>query len=111
MNLWNYSTSEGSSIRKAFEWMVPYALQQKKWPFKQIEAYSWGEMFELFRRASIEFKEPEYEKMISQLPDIHSDSVINLLFPRLYNVSTMLPPRGNNQRVDVGWPTIPDYYP
>ncbi|XP_065188531.1 uncharacterized protein LOC135819283 [Sycon ciliatum] len=93
LSLWNYTSSDGSSIRKAFDWMVPYAVDHKAWPFKQIADYSWGEMFELFRRASIEYENPDYEKMISSLPDIHEDDVINLLYPRVYNVSVYLPPK------------------
>ena len=84
VDLWSYSSQDGRSIRKAFEWMIPYALGKKKWPFKQIADYSWGEMFGPFRRASIEFNNKTYEDMISSLPDIHNDDVINLLFPRRF---------------------------
>ena len=84
VDLWSYSSQDGRSIRKAFEWMIPYALGKKKWPFKQIADYSWGEMFGPFRRASIEYNNKTYEDMISSLPDIHNDDVINLLFPRRF---------------------------
>ncbi|XP_062512927.1 uncharacterized protein LOC134188745 isoform X2 [Corticium candelabrum] len=84
IELFNYTSSDGRGIRQAFEFMVPYAIGEKAWPYEQITSYSWGSMFELFRRASIEYQNPTYEQMISKLPDINPDNVINLLYPKLY---------------------------
>jgi hypothetical protein len=38
--LWSYSTSEGSSIKKAIAFLLPYAQKDKNWPYKQITIIS-----------------------------------------------------------------------
>jgi hypothetical protein len=67
--------------------MIPYALGMKPWPFEQITPFSWGSMYELFRRASIEYDDENYEEMIGQLPDINTDDILNLLYPKKFNIS------------------------
>jgi hypothetical protein len=37
VDLWNYRTSDGRGIKKAFEWLFPYAKNEKEWTFKQIK--------------------------------------------------------------------------
>ncbi len=36
VDLWNFETTDGRSIRKAYEYLIPYALNQKKWEYQQI---------------------------------------------------------------------------
>lgn len=38
IDLWHYETADGKSIKKAYEWMLPYAENQKPWTFQQIKA-------------------------------------------------------------------------
>lgn len=33
IDLWEYETTDGKSIKKAFQWLVPYALEQKQWEY------------------------------------------------------------------------------
>ncbi len=37
IDLWNYETPDGKSIKKAFLWLLPYASGQKTWAHKQIK--------------------------------------------------------------------------
>ena len=37
IDLWNYRTADGRGIRKAIEFLEPYARDPKNWPTKQIE--------------------------------------------------------------------------
>lgn len=37
VDLWNYETAEGKGIRKAIDWLVPYAKNEKVWTYKQIK--------------------------------------------------------------------------
>lgn len=36
VDLWNYSSNDGRSMRKAFEFLRPFAEGKKKWTYKQI---------------------------------------------------------------------------
>ena len=40
VDLWNYQTADGRSIRKAFDYLLPYALGEKKWTGQQIAGWS-----------------------------------------------------------------------
>eukprot|EP00118_Oscarella_pearsei_P023279 m.276045 g.276045 ORF g.276045 m.276045 type:complete len:347 (+) comp40604_c0_seq57:1094-2134(+) len=85
VELFNYTSASGSGIRKAFEYMIPFALGKKPWPYKEIsENFSWGEMAEIFRRAANAYRYPPYEEMIAQLPDVEENTIINLLFPKQF---------------------------
>ncbi|RYF54419.1 MAG: hypothetical protein EOO39_39390, partial [Cytophagaceae bacterium] len=37
VDLWNYETTDGKSIKKAYAWMLPYAEGEKPWTFQQIK--------------------------------------------------------------------------
>ncbi|MEZ0540074.1 alginate lyase family protein [Fibrella arboris] len=37
IDLWNYQTPDGKSLRKAYAWMLPYAEGEKPWTFRQIK--------------------------------------------------------------------------
>ncbi|MGF7217516.1 hypothetical protein GGR92_003690 [Spirosoma lacussanchae] len=43
VDLWKYQTPDGKSIRKAYEWLVPYARQEKPWTFQQIKPLHYEE--------------------------------------------------------------------
>lgn len=37
VDLWNYTTADNKSIRKAFTWMLPFAKGEQKWQHQQIK--------------------------------------------------------------------------
>ncbi len=85
LDLWNYQTGDGQNMRKALDYLLPFALKQKKWPYQMIRG--WNEdnfetLFFLLRIAGQKYQHPEYEKMINQLPYINAETNwINLLYP------------------------------
>lgn len=82
IDLWNYESPEGGGLRKALDFLAPYADPAKKWTYKQISSYSPAELFSLLRRGSIAYNDPKYEALISKIPprDIIA-SRTNLLWP------------------------------
>ncbi|MEZ0607099.1 alginate lyase family protein [Fibrella sp. WM1] len=37
IDLWNYQTPDGKSLKKAYQWLIPYAEGEKPWTFQQIK--------------------------------------------------------------------------
>ena len=84
IDLWSYKTEDGRSLRKALEYLIPFAKKEKKWSYQMI--YGWENdiqtMAFLLRIAAIKFGNPVYEKIINELPDINKNSLqLRLLFP------------------------------
>lgn len=40
VDIWHYETPDGRSIRKALDWLIPYATGEKKWTYQQIHEYT-----------------------------------------------------------------------
>ena len=67
VDLWNFRTPDGRSIRAALDWVLPYALQEKKWEHKQISKQNFGPLIGLLRLAAVAWREPAYEQALGKL--------------------------------------------
>lgn len=56
-------------IRSALEFLIPFAVGEKEWPYDQIDEIRWAMMAEILRRAAVLYNEPRYEKLIEKIPD------------------------------------------
>ena len=73
VDLWNYKTSDGRGIKKAVEWLVPYAKNEKKWTHEQIKPRKFDQTAEILSIASRKFKQTDYEslaKSLEAVPDV-----------------------------------------
>jgi hypothetical protein len=68
VDLWNYQSADGRSIRRAFDFLYPFAVGEKKWTYKQIEEFKAERLFELMRRASAKFTDDQFKKMMASVP-------------------------------------------
>lgn len=82
IDLWNYESPDGRSLKKALDFLAPYADAQKKWNYTQISSYSPAGLFSLLRRGTIAYKDPKYERLIMTIPPEDTKaSRTNLIWP------------------------------
>lgn len=81
LDLWNYKTTDGRSIRKAFDFLAPYGPGEQKWPYKQIGEWPKHSLDNLLRQATIQFPKGEYANWARKLPPLALDDRGILLRP------------------------------
>src|ERR1043166_4153959 len=60
VNLWDFKTKDGRSIRAALDYLLPFALGEKKWTTQQIEPMNPDGLAPLLLQAAQRFREPRY---------------------------------------------------
>ncbi|MEW6158574.1 MAG: alginate lyase family protein [Verrucomicrobiota bacterium] len=81
VDLWNFETADGRSLRQALEYLLPFGLGEKPWPHPQINGFSERAIHPLVRRAARKYSHARYEKIAASLPSIEPDSRQILLQP------------------------------
>jgi hypothetical protein len=80
VDLWNYQTDDGRSIRAAIEFLVPYGLDHKKWPYQQIGGFAADRLHPLLRDAAAKYPKAAFAARIKKLP-LKSNDRENLIGP------------------------------
>ena len=83
IDLWNYDSPDKRSIRKALDWLMPFATGERKWPYRQISGLPPEKLAPLLRHAARRYREPAYEKTIAKLPKLTGDERWQLLNPKM----------------------------
>jgi hypothetical protein len=79
VDLWNYQTTDGRSLRRALDFLLPFALGEKKWSYQQLGGWSPAGFFPLLRRAAPKISEPRYRDLASQYAPLNpSDRTVLL---------------------------------
>ena len=82
IDLWHYESADGRSIRKALDYLAPYADPEKTWPHEQIAESSPAGLFALLRRGCIVYGNQRYEALIEKIPAAETVADrTNLLWP------------------------------
>jgi hypothetical protein len=63
VDLWNYRSPDGRSLRQALDFLVPFAAGERRWPEAQITAWRPDALHPLLRRAAVAWKEPRYREL------------------------------------------------
>jgi hypothetical protein len=63
IDLWRYESADGRSLRRAFDYLVPYAAGDRKWTNPQITPFRPAELHPLLRRAAAAWKAPQYREL------------------------------------------------
>ncbi len=81
VDLWDYQTKEGRSIRRALEFLYPFAIEAKKWPYQQLGGFNGRSLFPLMRRAAKQYQDKQYQALMAKVPDVDSADRSRLLRP------------------------------
>jgi len=79
IDLWHFETPDGRSIRKALDFMIPFALKETKWPYRQLGQFPNQDLFPLIRQAALKYPEGQYKDLLPKLRAIDSASRTRLL--------------------------------
>ena len=83
VDLWNYKSADGRSIRQALDWLLPFAIGESKWTHSQITPFQPEKLAPLLRRATIAYHDPAYEKAIGKLSGLNGNERWELLYPKM----------------------------
>ena len=81
VDLWHYQTPDGRSIRKAFDFLTPFALREKEWSYQQLGGWSPEGFAPLARQAALKFSDPRYAELAEKVAKPKPSDRANLLFP------------------------------
>lgn len=83
IDLWAYKGADGRSIRRALDWLAPFATGETKWTYPQITRFQPEKLAPLLRRASRAYYEPRYEHAMRKLGGVRGDERWELLYPKM----------------------------
>jgi hypothetical protein len=78
VDLWHYTTKDGRSIRKALDFLIPFALGQK-WPYQQLDQWPPEQLYPLIRRAAAKYDDPALRTVLEKLPALNESDRAKLL--------------------------------
>ena len=78
VDLWNYQTRDGRSIRKALDFLAPFATGQSKWTYQQLGEWPPQMLFPLIRRAAAHYNDEKFRTLLSKVPAVNPDDRTNL---------------------------------
>jgi hypothetical protein len=67
VDLWNYRTPDGRSLRKALDYLVPGVSGERPWTHAQITTFQPNALTPLLRRAAAAWKAPEYRELADKI--------------------------------------------
>jgi hypothetical protein len=80
VDLWHYKTSEGASLQTAVDWLMPYALKEKKWTYQQIGSYNSTDFYPLLLQAADKFHDEKYLKKANEIKGVDTNIMTELLY-------------------------------
>jgi hypothetical protein len=70
VDLWNYQTRDGRSIRGALDYLYPYATADQKWSYPQIGGFEAKAFYPLTRRAAAHYQDQKFKAAELRIPKL-----------------------------------------
>jgi len=83
IDLWGYQTEDGRSIRRALDYLVPFALGQRIWARQQLGGLRPASLCPLLRRAAIRYNDKAYWNAADRIEQLSQQDRLNLLMPTM----------------------------
>jgi hypothetical protein len=81
-DLWHFETPDGRSIRRALDYLLPFALREKKWPTEEIRGFEPALLHDCFRTAARIYGDRTYREAARALvPDDKQNARSVVLYP------------------------------
>jgi hypothetical protein len=85
VDLWTFTTPDGRSISKVIDFLLPYALEEREWEFKQIVPMERNRLYPILQIASTKYPGERYRQAAEKLRDSETDPLrSNLVYPRIH---------------------------
>ena len=81
VDLWNFETPDRRSIRKALDWLIPFATGEKQWSMREESVWQPERLAPLLQRAALRYRHPNYIAALGKLAGRSIDSRERLLYP------------------------------
>jgi hypothetical protein len=80
VDLWDFQTADGRSIRRALDFLLPYGTGDKKWTYQQINEFNPQEFTPILLKAAAKYHEPSYARAAEKIGRSDSNLDAALLF-------------------------------
>ena len=82
IDLWNYESEDGRSIKKALDWILNYADGTVEWPYKQIKEFNrTREIASILHMSAARYKEDSYGQIYTKIKCYTVGDRINVMYP------------------------------
>ncbi|MFL6335822.1 MAG: alginate lyase family protein [Pyrinomonadaceae bacterium] len=68
VDLWQYRTPDGRGIRRALEYLYPFAVGEAKWPHQQLGEWPPEMLFPVMRRAAARYTDAQFDALVRRIP-------------------------------------------
>ena len=79
VDLWNYESKDGRSLKKAFDFLIPFYAKEKEWPYQQIADLENPRIYTLLLKASRHFSSKNYLEYAKKFSDESRSKVTNII--------------------------------
>ncbi|MFZ4620323.1 MAG: alginate lyase family protein [Bacteroidota bacterium] len=69
VDLFNYSTTDGRSIRKGLDYLIPFANKEQEWKEVQLKEFNYDMLAQLSRQAAVVYREQKYLNVYQKFYD------------------------------------------